>query len=65
MFHGAAARVDPAATAFANRVPHHVVEVIAVWPPGLNEKRNSQLGALALERLATAAGWSVFEPQRD
>jgi hypothetical protein len=32
-FHGAAARVDPAATAFANRRPHQVVEVIAVWPP--------------------------------
>ncbi|MDG6107465.1 FAD-binding oxidoreductase [Dactylosporangium aurantiacum] len=31
-FHGAAARVDPAATAFANRVPHQVVEVIAAWP---------------------------------
>jgi len=38
---------------------------IAVWSPGLNEKGNSQLGALALERLATATGWSVFEPQRD
>lgn len=32
-FHGAAARIDPAATAFANRVPHQVIEVIAVWPP--------------------------------
>jgi FAD/FMN-containing dehydrogenase len=31
--HGAAARVDPAATAFACRTPHQVVEVIAVWPP--------------------------------
>jgi len=38
---------------------------IAVWSPGLNEKGNSQHGALALERLATATGWSVFEPQRD
>lgn len=27
-FHGAAARVDPAATAFAQRSPHQVVEVI-------------------------------------
>ncbi|MCA2215954.1 FAD-binding oxidoreductase [Jidongwangia harbinensis] len=33
-FHGAAARVDPGATAFAQRVPHQVVEVIAAWPPG-------------------------------
>jgi FAD/FMN-containing dehydrogenase len=33
-FHGAAARVDPGATAFAQRAPHQVVEVIAAWPPG-------------------------------
>ncbi|MBG0563766.1 FAD-binding oxidoreductase [Actinoplanes aureus] len=33
-FHGAAARVDPAATAFAMRTPHQVAEVIAVWQPG-------------------------------
>lgn len=32
-FHGAATRVDPGATAFANRVPHQVVEIIAVFPP--------------------------------
>jgi FAD/FMN-containing dehydrogenase len=32
-FHGAAARVDPAATAFAHRAPHQVVEVIAAWRP--------------------------------
>ena len=36
---------------------------IAVWSPGLNEKGNSQLGSLALERLAQATGWSVFEPR--
>ncbi|CAN5442563.1 glutaminase [soil metagenome] len=33
---------------------------IAVWSPGLNETGNSQLGTLALERLAEATGWSVF-----
>jgi hypothetical protein len=33
-FHGAAARVDPSATAFAQRSPHTVLEVIAAWPPG-------------------------------
>jgi glutaminase len=33
---------------------------IAVWSPGLDEKGNSQLGGLALERLAEATGWSVF-----
>ena len=38
---------------------------IAVWSPGLNETGNSQLGSLALERLAQATGWSVFEPRTD
>lgn len=33
---------------------------IAVWSPGLDEKGNSKLGGLALERLAAATGWSVF-----
>lgn len=33
---------------------------IAVWSPGLNASGNSQLGGLALERLAQATGWSVF-----
>jgi hypothetical protein len=33
-FHGAASRVDPAATAFAQRAPHTVLEVIASWQPG-------------------------------
>lgn len=33
---------------------------IAVWSPGLNERGNSRLGSLALERLADATGWSVF-----
>ena len=36
---------------------------IAVWSPGLNEKGNSQLGSLALERLTQRTGWSVFEPR--
>lgn len=35
---------------------------IAVWSPGLNERGNSQLGTLALERLVQQTGWSVFEP---
>lgn len=33
---------------------------IAVWSPGLNERGNSKLGSLALERLADATGWNVF-----
>lgn len=36
---------------------------IAVWSPGLNERGNSQLGMLALERLVARTGWSVFEPR--
>jgi glutaminase len=36
---------------------------IAVWSPGLNARGNSQLGTLALERLAQRTGWSVFEPR--
>jgi glutaminase len=34
---------------------------IAVWSPGLNAHGNSQLGTLALERLAARTGWSIFE----
>jgi glutaminase len=33
---------------------------IAVWSPGLNERGNSKLGSLALERLAERTRWSVF-----
>ena len=36
------------------------VASIAVWSPGLNAVGNSQLGSLALERLAHRMGWSVF-----
>ncbi len=34
---------------------------IAAWSPGLNAHGNSQLGTLALERLAARTGWSIFE----
>jgi glutaminase len=40
------------------------VASVAVWSPGLNERGNSQLGTLALERLVQRTGWSVFEPAR-
>jgi glutaminase len=33
---------------------------IAVWSPGLNAAGTSQVGALALERLVSLTGWSVF-----
>jgi len=38
------------------------VASIAVWSPGLNDRGNSKLGSMALERLAAATGWSVFNP---
>lgn len=38
------------------------VASVAVWSPGLNERGNSQLGTLALERLVQRTGWSVFDP---
>lgn len=37
---------------------------IAVWSPGLNTQGNSQLGMIALERLAEQTGWSVFRSDR-
>ena len=33
---------------------------IAVWSPGLNAQGNSLVGTLALQRLASLTGWSVF-----
>ena len=33
---------------------------IAVWSPGLNASGNSLVGALALQRLVSLTGWSVF-----
>ncbi|MDB5461601.1 MAG: glutaminase [Caulobacteraceae bacterium] len=33
---------------------------IAVWSPGLNPAGNSYVGQMALERLASLTGWSVF-----
>ncbi|MBS0235266.1 MAG: glutaminase [Proteobacteria bacterium] len=33
---------------------------IAVWSPGLDAVGNSQLGQIALERLAKEMGWSIF-----
>jgi len=35
---------------------------IAVWSPGLNANGNSKLGTMALQMLAEATGWSVFQP---
>jgi FAD/FMN-containing dehydrogenase len=52
-FHGAATRVDPAATAFANRAPHQVIEVIAVWPPDADDDAVARHRAWA-DSVATA-----------
>jgi glutaminase len=38
--------------------PHRAA--IAVWSPGLNTAGSSLVGVLALQRLASLAGWSVF-----
>ena len=35
---------------------------IAVWSPGLSPQGNSLLGTAALEQLAGAMGWNVFNP---
>lgn len=35
---------------------------IAAWSPGLSPQGNSLLGTAALEMLASATGWSVFNP---
>ncbi|WP_310474129.1 glutaminase [Sandarakinorhabdus sp.] len=35
---------------------------IAVWSPGLSPQGNSLLGTAALEHLAGATGWNVFNP---
>jgi len=34
---------------------------IAVWSPGLNEQGNSALGTAAMEEIAKATNWSVFD----
>jgi glutaminase len=33
---------------------------ICVWSPGLNAQGNSLVGSMALERLSSLTGWSVF-----
>lgn len=38
------------------------VASVAAWCPGLDDKGNSKLAALAFEELVRATGWSVFGP---
>jgi FAD/FMN-containing dehydrogenase len=54
-FHGAAARVDPGATAFAHRAPHQVIEVIAAWPPGDAPDRHRAWAESVVQRLDPVA----------
>jgi glutaminase len=37
---------------------------VAVWSPGLNRQGNSELGILALERLAQRMNWNIFADAR-
>ncbi|KHD75673.1 hypothetical protein MB27_21650 [Actinoplanes utahensis] len=68
-FHGAAARVDPAATAFALRTPHQVAEIIAVWPPGQKADRCAGWAdtvAAALDEGALPGGYpNLLGPAED
>ncbi|MFC7534180.1 FAD-binding oxidoreductase [Actinoplanes sp. GCM10030250] len=68
-FHGAAARVDPAATAFALRTPHQVAEVIAVWTPGETpERHRAWAGSVvtALDPIALPGGYpNLLGPEED
>ncbi|GAA3943570.1 FAD-binding oxidoreductase [Actinoplanes auranticolor] len=59
-FHGAASRVEPAATAFAQRAPHTVLEVIAAWQPGEPAEPHrawAESTATALDELALPGGY--------
>jgi FAD/FMN-containing dehydrogenase len=68
-FHGAAARIDPAATAFANRTPHQVVEVIAVWPSTDSPDRHRAWAdsvVAALDPVALPGGYpNLLGPDHD
>jgi hypothetical protein len=68
-FHGAAARVAPDATAFAQRASHQVVEVIAAWPSGGSSERHRAWAdsvAQALDPVALPGGYpNLLGPDDD
>ncbi|MDI6098893.1 FAD-binding oxidoreductase [Actinoplanes sp. NEAU-A12] len=68
-FHGAAARIEPGATAFAMRSPHQVAEVIAVWPPGESPQRHRAWAdsvVTALDPIALPGGYpNLLGPEED
>jgi FAD/FMN-containing dehydrogenase len=68
-FHGAATRIDPAATAFAQRAPHQAIEVIAVWAPGDGSDRHrtwADAVVQALDPVALPGGYpNLLGPDDD
>jgi hypothetical protein len=68
-FHGAAARTDPAGTAFAHRAPHHPVEIIAAWSPDGSADRHRAWAdsvAEALDPMARPGGYpNLLGPDDD
>jgi FAD/FMN-containing dehydrogenase len=68
-FHGAAAKADPAGAAFAHRVPHHPIEIIATWAPGEPADRHRDWAdsvAAALDPVALPGGYpNLLGPEDD
>ncbi|WP_250036556.1 FAD-binding oxidoreductase [Paractinoplanes maris] len=68
-FHGAAAKADPAGSAFAHRVPHHPIEIIAAWSPGEPVDRHRAWAdsvAEALDPVALPGGYpNLLGPDDD
>ncbi|MFI7545260.1 FAD-binding oxidoreductase [Actinoplanes sp. NPDC049599] len=68
-FHGAASRVDPGATAFAQRAPHQAVEVIAAWQPGDSADRHRAWAdsvVTALDPVALPGGYpNLLGPEHE
>ncbi|MGK5683407.1 FAD-binding oxidoreductase [Actinoplanes sp. URMC 104] len=67
-FHGAATRVAPEATAFAQRAPHQAVEVIAAWPGGPPDEHRAWADAVvaALDPVSLPGGYpNLLGPDDD
>jgi FAD/FMN-containing dehydrogenase len=68
-FHGAASRIDPRATAFAQRSPHSVAEVIASYPPDEPPERHRAWAddvVTALDPIALPGGYpNLLGPDDD
>ena len=68
-FHGAATRVEPDATAFAQRAPHQAIEVIAAWPAADSPARHRAWAdsvVAALDPVALPGGYpNLLGPDDD